>query len=612
MKNMLRQLAVITSRHCYLREAPGENKDQNSSEITDEIFSGWAVRIFPESAADGWVKAETHYGYSGYIPESCVRVISREELLRRQDRRKFWAVKVKEADLLSEPRVQGLPLELLEKNAFVELLDDRENIPEDHGEERQCSSGEGREEEQGNQRDAEENANRKKEDGWKRVRTAAGKEGYVHAVYLRERRDDDAYLLADEAERENYFQKFRKIPDAQEEAFREGLVQSAKSYLGTQYRWGGKSSQGLDCSGLVFMCYMENGVLIYRDAGTPDDYAVQRISADNLKKGDLIFFPGHVAMYLGEGRYIHSTAFAATPCVTINSLNPEDADYREDLAGKITGYGSIFQNTIACQDRHRLESYLCHLKDRLEVLPGTISFVYRNLLSGEQYSYRGDEPQMAASIIKLFLMAAAFQAISDGRIRKEDKRFVRRTDCVPSCGVLTYLSGEREVSVRDLIELMVIVSDNTAANLLFDLLGGEYLDFFIREKLGMNKTVFRRKMFDSFRAARGIENYVTAKDAADLLERIYRGQLVSPEASAEMYQILTHQRLNGKIPFRLHTLNPAPVIAHKTGEDAGITHDVAIINGKEPFILCFLGSGTNVPEFERLMADVSCEIYHLI
>ena len=600
---MLRQLAVITSRHCYLREAPGENKNHNSSEIVDEIFSGWAVCIFPESAANGWIKAETHYGYSGYIPESCARMIDRAELLRRQDRRKFRAVQVREADLLQEPKVQGLPLELLEKNAFVELLDIRE------GESADDIGGEYRKEEHESRTCTEENPGAKREEGWLRVRTASGKEGYVHAVYLRERQDDDAYLLADDAGKENYFRKFRKIRDAQEELFREGLVKSAKSYLGTQYRWGGKSSQGLDCSGLVFMCYMENGALIYRDAGTPDNYAVRRISADKLKKGDLIFFPGHVAMYLGESRYIHSTAFAATPCVTINSLNPEDDDYREDLAGKITGYGSIFQNTAACQDEHRPESCFCHLKNRLEKLPGTISFVYRNLSSGEQYSYHEDEPQPAASIIKLFLMAAAFQAVFDGRIREEDKIFVRKTDCVPSCGVLTYLSGEREVSVRDLIELMIIVSDNTAANLLFDLLGSEYLDSFIKEKLGMNKTVFRRKMFDSFRAAKGIENYVTARDAADLLEKIYKRELVSPEASAEMYRILTHQRLNGKIPFRLHTLNPAPVIAHKTGEDTGITHDVAIISGKEPFILCFLGSGTDVPEFERLMADVSWEIY---
>ena len=61
-----------------------------------------------------------------------------------------------------------------------------------------------------------------------------------------------------------------------------------------------------------------------------------------LKKGDLIFFPGHVAVHLGNGRYVHSTGYKLTPCVTLNSLNPQDPDYRGDLAEKVTAYGSIF------------------------------------------------------------------------------------------------------------------------------------------------------------------------------------------------------------------------------------------------------------------------------
>ena len=120
------------------------------------------------------------------------------------------------------------------------------------------------------------------------------------------------------------------------------MAESAKRFLGTQYRWGGKSSQGIDCSGLAFMSFLDNGLLIWRDAGIVEGYPIKSISSEALKKGDLIFFPGHVAMYLGEGRYIHSTGIYKTPYVTINSLNEEDEDYREDLAQKITGYGSVF------------------------------------------------------------------------------------------------------------------------------------------------------------------------------------------------------------------------------------------------------------------------------
>lgn len=61
-----------------------------------------------------------------------------------------------------------------------------------------------------------------------------------------------------------------------------------------------------------------------------------------MRPGDLLYFPGHTAMYLGEGRYIHSTARCGSDGVVINSLRPEDPDYREDLDKGMTAVGSIF------------------------------------------------------------------------------------------------------------------------------------------------------------------------------------------------------------------------------------------------------------------------------
>lgn len=297
---------IVTEEHCYLHQRPGIDGKRNPSGIEDEIFSGWAVRILPETEENGWVKIETHYGYEGYVRKSGLRLADREAIWQMQDKERFFRIGIAAADLLDKPEVQGLPLELILKNAVVELLE--KDVPK----------------------------------GWSRIRTAAGREGFVHTRYLRERKDDDGYLLASLPSDKAYFRQHNKKYISDEASFRESLEKSARAYLGTQYRWGGKSSQGLDCSGLVFMSYLENGVLIYRDAKILPEYPMHEISRDELKKGDLIFFPGHVAMYLGGGRYIHSTAFEQTPCVTINSLEPEDAVYRDDLAHKITGYGSIF------------------------------------------------------------------------------------------------------------------------------------------------------------------------------------------------------------------------------------------------------------------------------
>ena len=120
------------------------------------------------------------------------------------------------------------------------------------------------------------------------------------------------------------------------------ITEAALKYQGTHYRWGGKSPEGIDCSGLCSTAYMLCGVLIYRDASIVEGFPIHEIKLEDIKPADLLFFPGHVAMYLGDGRYIHSTGKSGVDGVTFNSLNPEDPDYREDLKARITQVGSIF------------------------------------------------------------------------------------------------------------------------------------------------------------------------------------------------------------------------------------------------------------------------------
>ena len=129
-----------------------------------------------------------------------------------------------------------------------------------------------------------------------------------------------------------------------EEEFRRRVMESAKWYQGTAYRWGGKSPQGIDCSGLVHMAYLFNGVVIYRDAAIKPEFGLRSIPKEQMKEGDLLFFKGHVAMYLGGERrlYIHSTAKAGSDGVDINSLVEGDPLYREDLAKGILDVGSMF------------------------------------------------------------------------------------------------------------------------------------------------------------------------------------------------------------------------------------------------------------------------------
>lgn len=245
---------------------------------------------------------------------------------------------------------------------------------------------------------------------------------------------------------------------------------------------------------------------------------------------------------------------------------------------------------------------------KLERLPGKISFIYENLETGDRISYHEKEPMMAASVIKLFVMAAVFERMEQGLLDPEKMFSIKREDCVPSCGALTYLHDKILVTAMDLVTLMIIFSDNTAANVLIDYLGMEQINGTIKA-LGFEQTLLQRKMYDVLRSRRGIQNYITAYETGRLLKMMYDGTLISRQASEKMISILKNQQLCSKIPFYLQALPEEPEIAHKTGEDTGITHDAGIVYGKKPFMVCFCGNETDTPAFERVMAEISLDLY---
>lgn len=123
----------------------------------------------------------------------------------------------------------------------------------------------------------------------------------------------------------------------------EQIITSAKGLLGVPYLWGGTSSKGVDCSGFTKNSYFMHGIILPRDASqqalvgeavdimTNDSLDVTK-ALKNLKPGDLLFFAGdsrtrrvtHTAIYLGDGKFIHSAGL-----VRINSMIADSADYAD-------------------------------------------------------------------------------------------------------------------------------------------------------------------------------------------------------------------------------------------------------------------------------------------
>ena len=117
------------------------------------------------------------------------------------------------------------------------------------------------------------------------------------------------------------------------------IVALAKEFLGLPYFWGGTTPYGYDCSGFVQTILKMNGVHVLRDAHQQYEMGVS-VAREALQTGDLVFFStyragaSHVGFFIAQGKYIHA---GSSRGVAINSFNPADEDYSEDLDKKYLG-----------------------------------------------------------------------------------------------------------------------------------------------------------------------------------------------------------------------------------------------------------------------------------
>ncbi|MEQ8211003.1 MAG: C40 family peptidase [Lacipirellulaceae bacterium] len=109
-------------------------------------------------------------------------------------------------------------------------------------------------------------------------------------------------------------------------------IENGEKLLGVKYYWGGKTAAGIDCSGLVQICYATIGINLPRDSNQQcyvGRLVATRWHRSRLQRGDLLYFLGplgrirHTAIYLGDDQFLQ----AEVPIVTISSFNPEDDNY---------------------------------------------------------------------------------------------------------------------------------------------------------------------------------------------------------------------------------------------------------------------------------------------
>ena len=253
-----------------------------------------------------------------------------------------------------------------------------------------------------------------------------------------------------------------------------------------------------------------------------------------------------------------------------------------------------------------------NLNTEIRSFNGQAGVVVEDLRTGRILVHQPSRPFPAASVIKVPMMTACFQAATEGKLDLNSTVMVRPADKVSGSGVLKAMPGQREVRVSTLIDWMITRSDNTAANLLISRLGmGYYNQHF--QQMGLSGTRLARPMMDFSQRKEGVENYTTAQDMARVLRKLYRAEAVSPQASRAGLDLLRRQHLRDRIPALLPEGVP---VAHKTGLERSVCHDAGIIfTPKGDLLVCVLtqrkGKGTSQPA-KRFIARLAQHAYRYV
>lgn len=205
-------------------------------------------------------------------------------------------------------------------------------------------------------------------------------------------------------------------------------------------------------------------------------------------------------------------------------------------------------------------------------------------------------PVPAASTIKVPILLAALGEVAAGRMAL-DRPIAIPERRVAGSGVLQALPGVHELTLADLLTLMIIVSDNTATNAVINLIGMERVNAWCTE-IGLTTTVLRRFMMDTVARRQGVENTTSAFDQASCLQTLAGQHLLTHELRDFAVATLSQQQFNDDLPS---LLPDEVVLAHKTGGLPDVRHDVGIVTGTDDrrAVVAVLISGLRDPVARR-------------
>lgn len=180
---------------------------------------------------------------------------------------------------------------------------------------------------------------------------------------------------------------------------------------------------------------------------------------------------------------------------------------------------------------------------------GKVSLFAKNLDTGVVYELGGDDRVPTASTIKIAIMVEAFARVNEGKAKWTDDLVLTKEKKVGGSGVLAEFAPGLHLTFRDAVTLMMIMSDNTATNLVIDVLTADAVNARM-ESLGFKETRLMRRVFGGGESLEGKKEEnkrfglgrTTPREMVSLLEKLERGEVISPAASKEMLDLMKREQ----------------------------------------------------------------------
>ena len=190
------------------------------------------------------------------------------------------------------------------------------------------------------------------------------------------------------------------------------------------------------------------------------------------------------------------------------------------------------------------------------------------------YAYRSHEKIVSASIIKVGIMLCALKEVEKGNLSLYQKILVKNEQILND--TMVFEDGEKRYSLLEIITWMIINSDNTATNVIIDILGLDKINAFFKDHK-MQNTTLERHMLDASAIEKGLNNYSSQDDMYLIFDKLYHRHLLNDELTDIAIDILKRQRLKDQL---LRYIFEPVVFGHKTGELDHLNHDVGVLELK--------------------------------